>query len=79
MRCLKTLPSAENMKRAHRKIVSEPGSIVFHIDQAALQRIYAAFFNTKKRIVDRTNLAMLTLLCNKMITARYRLRLLNNY
>ena len=83
MRCLKTLPSAENMKRAQRKIVSEPASItqdVFHIDQAALKRIYAAFFNIKKRLVDRTNFrAMPTLLCNKMIIARYRLRVLNNY
>ena len=53
--------------------------VVFHIDWAALKRINSAFFNIKKRIVDRTNLAMPTLICNAMILARYRSLVLNNY
>lgn len=43
------------MKRAHRKIVSEPASITqdwnfvfFHIDWAALKRINTAIFNVTK-------------------------------
>lgn len=46
MRCLKTLPSAENMKRAHRKIVCEPASITQDVFCILSQRM--GYFKANK-------------------------------